>query len=68
MLFKEGGDFIVECDECGNDEDLWTNDFQQAVRAIKEMGWRAECTDGEWEHYCYKCKDVDEPLEPTYIP
>ena len=50
------GEFVVECDECGDELFTNTDGFPDAVEIAKGEGWRARKIEGEWEHRCSDCE------------
>jgi predicted RNA-binding Zn-ribbon protein involved in translation (DUF1610 family) len=49
---------VVEftCDECGETNNTYREDFQEALQIIKNEGWRFQKGVAGWEHYCPQCK------------
>jgi hypothetical protein len=44
------------CDECGEVEQTWTKDFDEALEVVKQMQWIARRDDDGWQHFCGDCK------------
>ena len=54
------GDIFFVCDECGDELDAYTSDFNEALEVLKMNGWEyVRGQDGEYEHYCPTCGDDD---------
>lgn len=48
---------VFECDECEDTFDTDTDNFEEAVKAVKDKGWRMfKNKNGDWEHYCSECR------------
>ena len=45
----------VSCDECGDDHEVDTEDFREAIADFKEAGGAVRQEDGEWRHLCADC-------------
>ncbi len=50
----------VYCDRCERQEYLELTEchtFNDVISEIKERDWFIKKVNGEWEHYCYNCKE-----------
>ncbi len=49
----------VCCDGCSESEEVGgaRDSFQEAVEAIKEMGWLIVHIEDEWKHFCVACRE-----------
>jgi len=47
------------CDICGN-ELFPRSQFNEALHAKKEAGWKSRKVDGEWEDVCEDCLEEEE--------
>ena len=56
MMDKQKGNYVFECDTCGEVFDSKTSDFDLAQLKRKEAGWTAFKEKEEWKHNCPKCK------------
>lgn len=57
MIRKVRGEFVAECNDCGDDYAGGTNDdFRDFVEELKSEDWTIRNEDGEWCHYCPSCK------------
>lgn len=57
MLHKVKGDFVIECDDCGEtfqDEDC--RDFGEFMYALKSHDWKIKKVGNDWIHTCPDCK------------
>jgi len=54
-LGKEGLNFTVQCDNCLEAFDTETPEFQDAVTALKSVGWKVIKIHQEYEHLCPLC-------------
>jgi len=54
---KQKGDFVFECDGCGETLVTHTSNFDAARNMLRLAGWqpRKNTTTQEWEHYCSSC-------------
>ena len=46
----------VSCDECGEEHEVDTEEFRDAIEDYKDNGGVARLEDGEWRHLCVDCK------------
>jgi len=54
--FESGFGYVVHCDFC--DEELYLMDseyFQDALREMKEYGWKSRKENDEWVNICPDC-------------
>jgi Fe2+ or Zn2+ uptake regulation protein len=50
--------YVVSCDECGEEMDVTFDDFADAVASLKAEGWKFRKDEsGNWEHFCPDCKE-----------
>jgi hypothetical protein len=57
MIRELGKDTIeISCDECLQMID-YAGTFQQAIKHIRDLGWRSRYVDGDWVHVCAECVD-----------
>jgi hypothetical protein len=53
---KDCGLYIIVCDDCGDEYEAITNDFNDAVDEIKQAeGWTIEKSGDEYTNYCEIC-------------
>lgn len=56
MIYRDKGEFIAECNECG---DCFyggvVDDFHAFIKELKGEGWIANKVDDEWIHLCSEC-------------
>lgn len=63
MVTTENGEFVMRCNECGDEAFGGTldpkslDDFRTFVREQRVKGWKARKVEEVWEHYCKDCKD-----------
>jgi hypothetical protein len=54
---RQHGMILFICDNCGEDFDSDTDEFMEAVTALKDEGWKiAKNEDDDWVHFCPGCK------------
>lgn len=47
-----------QCDGCGTSLDTEKRDFAAARNVKAAQGWKSKLKDnGQWQHFCSKCKD-----------
>lgn len=56
MLDRQKGNIVFECDSCADTLDTGTGNFEAAKNLLDREGWRARKDNGDWEHFCSKCK------------
>lgn len=44
------------CDTCGEVCETGTDEFMDALREVKDAGWKVEKLGGEWVHTCPDCQ------------
>ena len=49
------GPFIVQCNDCGEAEELEGAGFNSACHDAKERGYFAKLIDNVWHHFCSYC-------------
>lgn len=59
-IHREGSHYCVTCDSCeerlGEGDDGFYDNFQDALDASREFGWRVRRgIGGEWENVCPEC-------------
>ena len=54
MISKRNGEYILECDECGEEVDGF-DFFDEAVEYAKDEQWTLESVRGGWENLCPDC-------------
>lgn len=47
---------VFECDDCGEELNTETEDWNEAIEQMRTEEWRAVKSYDEWEHYCPDCK------------
>ena len=45
----------VTCDNCG--DGFEADNWQDAIHAMKENGWKSIVISGHWRHFCPDCKE-----------
>jgi hypothetical protein len=54
---KEIDAYEVSCDKCSTGyEEVEAEDWHDALRQIKEMGWKNNKINGEWRQVCPDCQ------------
>jgi Fe2+ or Zn2+ uptake regulation protein len=56
MLTQSKGIYLVECDNCGNVEEL-EDDFESSRAAMRRLGWTATKHGPDWTHTCPECQE-----------
>lgn len=61
MIRKDGGVQLVECDNCGvqQEDDFFDGEFQAMIDNAKARGWMVRPDvhrEGGWTHLCKSCK------------
>ena len=57
-------EFYIECDDCGDDDDLAADNFQDAVDEAKSKGWGARLNLNKiWENMCPECNQPPSATE-----
>lgn len=46
------------CDECGEELETDTSNFQHAMQTLRASKWRNVKNENGWEHYCPDCEQV----------
>ena len=59
MLDRQRGQFIFECDVCGDTLETEQHNFEQAKTALDAAEWKARKIGSEWIHYCGDCGERD---------
>lgn len=49
------GPFVVQCDNCGDTEELEGYEFNEALTDAKARGYAVKKEDETWHHYCRQC-------------
>ena len=58
MLDRQHGNIIFICDECQDDLDTGTSNFDAARSALKQHLWISiKDSNGEWTHVCKDCQE-----------
>jgi hypothetical protein len=52
---RECGDWVFECDTCGDNLETGEADFSEAWVQARSEGWRAFQVGTEWKHECGDC-------------
>ena len=59
MLDRQFGQFVVECDACGDTLETETKDFAEAREIMQREGWKVRAEgqgrDAVWFHGCSTC-------------
>jgi hypothetical protein len=51
------GFYRVSCDRCGQQADADTDgDYAALKRLLRAWKWLIKQVDGDWKHYCPKCR------------
>ena len=59
MITKQRGEFVAECNECGEEFAGGTEeDFKEFVAELKASGWRILKDGEEWQHICPDCQEL----------
>lgn len=54
-----GDNYTLTCDNCGDDHpDIFT-DFEEAVEAKRDDGWKSRMVNGVWEDWCPECVKLE---------
>jgi len=56
MLDKQKGEFVFECDMCGNTLETGTSNFEAARNLLRRERWVAYKSNDDWKHLCDACK------------
>ena len=56
MIDKLSGDYLLVCDNCGEDCGEVFSSFFDGVDYKKENGWKSEKTATGWEETCPECQ------------
>jgi hypothetical protein len=57
MIDKQGGQYYLICDICGEEADEAFDDFYDAVQYKKDNGWKSQKRNGQWEDVCPDCQE-----------
>lgn len=52
---QPAGQGEIICDECGDKEIIYADDFREFTKNAGKIGWKSVKTGTFWEHYCFKC-------------
>lgn len=55
MLDRQRGEFIFECDVCGDVLNTDAHKFDDAREALSNAGWKARKIGSDWIHSCAGC-------------
>lgn len=56
-VYRHHGKIVFECDDCGDQFESDTRDFDDAWQDAKDEGWLAYKDDKfGWEHFCPECQ------------
>lgn len=55
MLDRQHNNLIFECDSCSEVLETETRDFSEALRLMRNAGWRAAKIGVDWVHTCAQC-------------
>lgn len=50
------GPFVIQCDDCGDTEELEHTEFNEALADAKSRGFVVRKEGETWHHYCKDCK------------
>lgn len=53
--YKQEG--VINCDECGESEEYFAEDFYDFIAIAKNQGWRIKKVNDEWQHFCENCSE-----------
>lgn len=56
MLDRQNGQFVFECDGCGDVFEPDGEEFSRAVRSLKYEGWKISKDNDTWTHLCPNCR------------
>lgn len=58
---RHNDDVVFCCDGCGEYLETHETDFPDAMRSLRDAGWKAKKAGAYWEHICDMCdNDVDD--------
>lgn len=58
MIYKDKGEFVCECNDCGEKEYGGTVEgFRDFVDQLKAAGWKIRKDGAEWQHACPSCQE-----------
>lgn len=59
------GEFIIACDECQDEFETGTTNFEAAIRAFKNEGGQVRYSKGDYDHICSDCaaSEVEDMFE-----
>jgi hypothetical protein len=57
MTHKFGGQYSMECDECGC-EYTFGSDFMDMIEEAKKAGWKILPDGDGWKHFCPDCAEA----------
>lgn len=60
MLDRQHRKLFFECDACGEVLDTETDHFNEALRILRNAGWRAVKVGQDWVHTCFACVGADD--------
>jgi hypothetical protein len=55
MMDVQKGDFVVECDGCGEVLETGTSNFEAARSVMRREGWKPTKIGDVWTHACPGC-------------
>ena len=55
MMDRQRGQFIFECDVCGDVLETDTSNFNEARATLDRENWKARKIGADWCHSCEKC-------------
>lgn len=58
MMTRIHGKIVFECDECSDLLDTGEGEFQEALTALRDAGWRAHKAGADWCHECDQCREL----------
>jgi len=59
-MTRDHGDFVFECDSCGNALETNEDDFNVAISALKREGWKSAKSGSSWKHICPDCTQEED--------
>lgn len=61
MINSRNDEYTVTCDECGDSETFYADDWHAFLAKMQRQGWKNVKRKYEWEHTCEECNRVTVP-------
>ncbi len=55
MIYRDNGELVAECNECGEPHYGGTLEFPAFLADLKAKRWRIRKEEDEWKHVCPDC-------------